>query len=60
MISVLVVEDHPIWRDGVALTENGFDVRATAPDAGAAVRIATAVRPRCRVHGPRPGGLLRG
>ncbi|UQS21702.1 response regulator transcription factor [Amycolatopsis thermalba] len=47
MISVMVVDDHPIWRDGVArdLTENGFDVRATAPDAAAAVRIATAVRP---------------
>ncbi|TVT56761.1 response regulator transcription factor [Amycolatopsis rhizosphaerae] len=47
MISVMVVDDHPIWRDGVArdLTENGFDVRATAPDADAAVRIATAVRP---------------
>lgn len=47
MISVMVVDDHPIWRDGVArdLTENGFDVRATAPDGAAAVRIATAVRP---------------
>lgn len=47
MISVMVVDDHPIWRDGVArdLTEHGFDVRATAPDANAAVRIATAVRP---------------
>jgi DNA-binding NarL/FixJ family response regulator len=47
MISVMVVDDHPIWRDGVArdLSENGFDVRATAPDADAAVRIATAVRP---------------
>jgi len=47
MISVMVVDDHPIWRDGVArdLGENGFDVRATAPDADAAVRIANAVRP---------------
>ncbi|WP_236790359.1 response regulator transcription factor [Amycolatopsis sp. GM8] len=47
MISVMVVDDHPIWRDGVArdLTENGFEVRATAPDGEAAVRIATAVRP---------------
>lgn len=47
MISVMVVDDHPIWRDGVArdLTENGFDVRATAPDANAAVRIAATVRP---------------
>jgi DNA-binding NarL/FixJ family response regulator len=46
-ISVMVVDDHPIWRDGVSrdLTEHGFDVRATAPDAKAAVRIAKAVRP---------------
>ncbi|GHF57726.1 DNA-binding NarL/FixJ family response regulator [Amycolatopsis bartoniae] len=47
MISVMVVDDHPMWRDGVArdLTEHGFEVRATAPDADAAVRIAGAVRP---------------
>ncbi|KAA9166677.1 response regulator transcription factor [Amycolatopsis acidicola] len=47
MISVMVVDDHPIWRDGVArdLAENGFDVRATAPDGDAAVRIAATVRP---------------
>lgn len=47
MISVMVVDDHPIWRDGVArdLSERGFDVRATAPDASAAVRIARTVRP---------------
>jgi DNA-binding NarL/FixJ family response regulator len=47
MISVMVVDDHPIWRDGVArdLTERGFEVRATAGDASAAVRIARTVRP---------------
>lgn len=46
-ISVMVVDDHPIWRDGVArdLSENGFDVRGTAPDGEAAVRIASAIRP---------------
>ncbi|PRX47686.1 LuxR family two component transcriptional regulator [Prauserella shujinwangii] len=46
-ISVMVVDDHPIWRDGVArdLGEHGFDVRATAADADAAIRIARAVRP---------------
>ncbi|WIY04492.1 response regulator transcription factor [Amycolatopsis mongoliensis] len=46
-ISVMVVDDHPIWRDGVArdLTEHGFDVRATAPDAAAALRIARTVQP---------------
>ncbi|RJQ88848.1 response regulator [Amycolatopsis panacis] len=46
-ISVMVVDDHPIWRDGVArdLAEHGFEVRATAPDAPSAVRIARTVRP---------------
>jgi DNA-binding NarL/FixJ family response regulator len=47
MISVMVVDDHPIWRDGVArdLSERGFEVRATTGDAAAAVRIARTVRP---------------
>ncbi len=47
-ITVMVVDDHPIWREGVArdLAERGLDVVATAPDADAAVRIAQAVRPR--------------
>jgi DNA-binding NarL/FixJ family response regulator len=47
-ITVMVVDDHPIWREGVArdLAERGLDVVATAPDADAAVRIARAVRPR--------------
>ncbi|EHK84510.1 response regulator [Saccharomonospora azurea] len=46
-VSVMIVDDHPIWRDGVArdLAEHGFDVKATAPDADAATRIARAVRP---------------
>ncbi|GAA3023192.1 two component transcriptional regulator, LuxR family [Actinokineospora globicatena] len=46
-ISVMVVDDHPIWRDGVArdLSERGFEVRATAGDAPSAVRIARVVRP---------------
>lgn len=48
MITVMVVDDHPIWREGVArdLTERGVQVVATAPDAAAAVRIAKATRPR--------------
>lgn len=47
-ITVMVVDDHPIWREGVArdLTERGLSVVATAPDAAAAVRIALATRPR--------------
>ncbi|AXB46283.1 response regulator [Amycolatopsis albispora] len=46
-ISVMVVDDHPIWRDGVArdLGEQGFEVLATAPDGDAAIRIAKTVRP---------------
>jgi DNA-binding NarL/FixJ family response regulator len=46
-ISVMVVDDHPMWRDGVArdLAERGFDVCATAADAESAVRIALAVQP---------------
>lgn len=47
-ISVMVVDDHPMWREGVArdLTERGLRVVATAPDADAAVRIANATRPQ--------------
>lgn len=43
----MVVDDHPLWRDGVAreLEERGLRVVATAPDAPTAVRIATTVRP---------------
>ena len=46
--TVMVVDDHPIWREGVArdLTERGLRVVATAPDADAAVRIAHATRPQ--------------
>lgn len=46
-ISVMVVDDHPMWRDGVArdLAEHGFEVRASAPDADSAVRIAKTVAP---------------
>jgi len=44
----MVVDDHPIWREGVArdLTDRGLTVVATASDADAAVRIATATRPQ--------------
>jgi DNA-binding NarL/FixJ family response regulator len=43
----MVVDDHPIWRDGVArdLGERGFEVVATAYDGSAALRIAAAARP---------------
>ncbi|MCD2192999.1 response regulator transcription factor [Actinomycetospora endophytica] len=43
----MVVDDHPMWREGVArdLGERGLDVVATAGDGAAAARIAPAVRP---------------
>lgn len=46
-VAVMVVDDHPIWRDGVArdLGERGFRVVATAGDADSATRIAATVRP---------------
>ncbi|MFI8004462.1 response regulator [Streptomyces sp. NPDC086010] len=46
-IKVMVVDDHPMWRDAVArdLTESGFDVVATAGDGPSAVRRAGAANP---------------
>jgi DNA-binding NarL/FixJ family response regulator len=48
MTRVMVVDDHPMWRDGVArdLTEGGFEVVATAGDGAEAVRRAAAARPQ--------------
>jgi DNA-binding NarL/FixJ family response regulator len=44
---LLIVDDHPIWRHGVArdLAELGFPVVGTAGTGAQAVRIAAAVRP---------------
>jgi len=46
-IRVMVVDDHPMWRDAVArdLTEAGCEVVATAADGGQALRVAAAARP---------------
>jgi DNA-binding NarL/FixJ family response regulator len=46
-VSVMVVDDHPMWRDGVArdLEERGFKVAATTGDAISALRIARTVHP---------------
>ncbi|WP_239003730.1 response regulator [Nocardia panacis] len=43
----MVVDDHPMWRDGVSrdLAEAGFQVAATADGVAAATRRASAVRP---------------
>jgi DNA-binding NarL/FixJ family response regulator len=46
-VSVLVVDDHPIWRDAAArsLTDAGFRVAGTAGNGAQALRIAVATRP---------------
>lgn len=46
-VRVMIVDDHPIWRDAVArdLAEAGFEVAATASDGAQALRIAAAARP---------------
>ncbi len=46
-IRVMVVDDHPMWRDAVArdLTEAGYDVVASAADGAQALRITGATRP---------------
>lgn len=47
MIRLMIVDDHPIWRDAIErdLAGEGFDVVATVGDGETAVRIAAAVRP---------------
>ena len=45
---LLIVDDHPIWRDGVArdLQEAGLAVVGTAGDGAQALRVAAATRPQ--------------
>ncbi|MCH9666559.1 MAG: response regulator transcription factor [Actinomycetia bacterium] len=45
--TVMVVDDHPIWRDAVArdLADDGFDVVATADGVASAKRRAAVVQP---------------
>jgi DNA-binding NarL/FixJ family response regulator len=47
-VRVLVVDDHPIWRNGAArdLAEAGYDVVGTAGDGAQALRVAAATRPQ--------------
>ena len=59
---VLVVDDHPIWREAVArdLADAGLDVVGTAADGPAAVRVAAAVRPQvvlCDLQLPGMSGV---
>lgn len=46
-LKVMVVDDHPMWRDGVArdLTEAGYEVVAAVGEGAQAVRVAAAVNP---------------
>ena len=46
-VRVMVVDDHPLWREAVArdVGEAGFDVVATAGDGAEAVRRVPATRP---------------
>ncbi len=46
-VRVMVVDDHPIWREAVArdLAEDGYQVVATIGEGAQALRIAGSVRP---------------
>ena len=60
-LRVMVVDDHPMWRDAVArdLAEAGHEVVATAADGGEAVRRAPAARAGGRRAGPPAAGAVR-
>lgn len=46
-VRVMVVDDHPMWRDAVArdLSETGYEVVAAVGEGAQAVRVAKAARP---------------
>jgi DNA-binding NarL/FixJ family response regulator len=46
-VRVMVVDDHPMWRDGVArdLAEAGFHVAAAVGEGSQAIRVASAAQP---------------
>src|SRR5436190_4974051 len=46
-LRVMVVDDHPMWREGVArdLAEGGYEVVAAVGEGAQAIRIAGSVRP---------------
>src|SRR5262245_15858220 len=61
-ISVMVVDDHPMWRDAVArdLVDVGFQVVATAASGSEALTRARATRPDVVVldlNIPPPSGV---
>ena len=62
MVRVMVVDDHPMWREGVArdLAEAGFEVVATAANGKDAVTRFPAARPDVLVLDlqiPEPNGV---
>ena len=61
-LTVMVVDDHPMWRDGVArdLAEGGFKVVATAATGREALTRAAACRPQVvllDLQIPEPAGV---
>ena len=61
-LTVMVVDDHPMWREGVArdLAEAGFEVAATASTGSEALTRGRATRPRVVVLDlqiPAPSGV---
>jgi DNA-binding NarL/FixJ family response regulator len=61
-LRVMVVDDHPMWRDGVArdLTEAGLQIVATASTGTEAINRAKATRPQVVVLDlqiPEPNGV---
>ena len=61
-LKVMAVDDHPMWRDGVArdLTEAGLEVVATASTGTEAITRAKATRPQVVVLDlqiPEPNGV---
>ena len=60
-IRVLVVDDHPIWREGTAryLSEAGYTIAGTAGDGAQALRIIAATLARCRAARPEPARRVR-
>ncbi len=61
-VRVMVVDDHPMWREAVErdLVEAGFDVVAVAADGHQAIARFPAARPQVVVLDlqiPGPGGV---
>lgn len=62
MVRVMVVDDHPMWREGVArdLSEAGFEVVATAATGTEAINRARATTPQVLLldlNIPEPDGV---